>query len=403
MSYEKIDQWAETYGSPLFILDVNKLKADFLAFQEAFQRHWPNTVICYSVKTNYLPWVCRYLFDLGAIPEIICGMEIDIVERLGYLNQTVVVNGPLKKNDELERLIQANCYIHVDNSDELVRIESIAKRLNTNAKIGLRVFTDINGWKRFGIELHSKRYNDAIRFIQQSSSMTLTGLHCHLGTAILNTDVYVQAAQALSLEIKSLIDELKFSSIEYIDLGGGFPTEDARLNHYTEEQWNVPSYDVFAEDIIKALKPCLEAYQLKLLLEPGRAIVDNAMTLMSSVYSVQDEKVVLDAGKNIIPSISARIHPIQVLQNHSVSGSVKKYDIFGPLCMGSDCFGCSVELPVLNVNDYVLISAAGAYSISQSMQFIRYLPAFIAVDEGQDMLIRHKQSYEDVFSLDIID
>ncbi|WP_162176453.1 alanine racemase [Synechococcus sp. KORDI-100] len=389
------------YGSPLFCIDQAKLIENSLAFRNCFTKHWRKTTVNYSVKTNYNPWIVKTLNENGFPPEIISGFEIDLLEMLGITGK-IIVNGPAKTSDELGQCIQRGHIIQVDNLDELSRILKKTNELDKSCEIALRIRPDNESWKRFGFDTNSENWMTALKHIDKSDYINLIGLHIHAGTSILDTNKYKQFAnQMLSVAMSLPI------SLKYLNLGGGFPTESARLNNYKAEDWKVPKIEEYAEIICTALQPYLEKFKCRLFLEPGRALVDESVFLLSSIVSIEKNRIIIDAGKNILPSIQYRVHPIRNISencnNRNVRVNEDKFDIFGPLCMGSDCLAEQVALQPPNMNDIFQIGSVGAYCESQSMSFIKYPPASVVLNGEKDFLVSSRKNLKSLFSNTIPD
>jgi len=388
-----LSELANRYGTPLFVIDEPLLEQQVTAFCAAFRQQWPLSQVCYSVKTNYLPWIVQKMHRLGVWPEVISGFELDLVKALA-LAGPVIVNGPVKTREELLLCLQQGYRIHVDNLDELSLLSALCQQLQTCATIGLRLRPRQEQWKRFGFEFASIAWQKAMQMIDQSRYLHLTGMHMHIGTGIIDVQKYAAAAEFMREVVTSLPNPLT-----YIDMGGGFATPTARLSHYDSAQWQVPSPADYARAIITPLKPYLEQHQCTLLVEPGRALIDEAVTLLTQVMSVDTQRIIVDAGKNIVPSVESRVHPLRALNRSALP--VNQFDVFGPLCMGSDCLGRGVELAKPSVGDYLKLLAVGAYSQSQSMQFIKYQPAVVVASVAQHQLVRRRQTLADLLVTDL--
>lgn len=386
---------AHQYGTPLFVLDEAALTEKIQQFSDAFHGVWQNTRVCYSVKTNYLPWIVRKISQLGVTPEVISGFELDLVNTLG-IKGDIIVNGPVKSAAELTLCLQKGYFINVDNLDELKLLKDLAQQFSLVAKIGLRVRPANESWKRFGFEFASPQWQQALELINQHDCLQLVGLHTHIGTGIIDLARYRASAQYIHQVARSL-----HTALTYIDMGGGFATATARLSHYSEAQWQVPTATEYAHAIVEPLLSYLQQYQCQLIVEPGRALIDDALCLLTSVVSVDDERIIVDAGKNIVPSVESRVHPIRPLFN--AMAAKKSFDIFGPLCMGSDCLGRQIDMPQPAVADVLMVTAVGAYSQSQSMQFIKYQAPVVVVDHlSNTTLIRRRQTLSDLLVADLL-
>ena len=127
--------------------------------------------------------------------------------------------------------------------------------------------------------------------------------------------------------------------------------------------------------------------------------MDDAVFALTTVYSVEGNRVLVDAGKNFLPSVEARVHPLFNVSNDTATKY--DYDVFGPLCMGSDVLAREQAIAECRPGDILKIDSVGAYCQSQGMQFIKYQPAMIALADEVE-LIRKAQDYQHLFALDII-
>jgi diaminopimelate decarboxylase len=190
------------------------------------------------------------------------------------------------------------------------------------------------------------------------------------------------------------------AALSSLDMGGGFATQQARLSHHSVDSWQVPNDEDYARAIVGPLAPYLSRHGCELLVEPGRALIDEAICLLCRVVSVDSDRIIVDAGKNIVPSVQSRLHPLLAVQPSP--NSVGHYDVFGPLCMGSDCLGRQVPLPRPAVSDVLKLMAVGAYGQSQSMQFIKYQPPMVVVSpNGKHQLVRRRQTLKDLLAADL--
>ncbi|MBI4896614.1 MAG: alanine racemase [Candidatus Aenigmarchaeota archaeon] len=394
----------EEYGSPLFVVDKKKLTSQFEALSIAFNRLYPTT-IAYSYKTNYLPYLCKTLDSLGACSEIISGFEFDIAKKLGIAGNKIFVNGPYKPEDELEQLLAHKCHINADNLDELATVSRIARKTNRLCDIGIRVNARIGAipWNKFGFNLEDGEAQNAVKTIADLGNLRLAGLHMHIGTNISNPDYFHHAVQKLLDFYATISSEMP---LDYIDLGGGFPSQNAAPLPFSLDEWSVPPIDAYAQAICNPLRRFfLRRKKPILILEPGRFLVDEAVSLITRVIAVKTiggiHSVFVDAGVNILPSSYYRTHKIEVINPPDASNTLT--DIYGPLCMQVDLLESGIMIPKLQVGDLIIIKTCGAYELSQSIQFIRARPAVVCVDGKQVTLIRRPETMSDITSADCWD
>lgn len=149
----------KTYGTPLFILDEQKLEQNYARFYRSFSKRFPKVAVAYSYKTNYLPAICEKLRACGAWAEIIPGFEYHLACKLGVPPEKTIVNGPYKPEKELKQVLAAGCRVNIDSFEEL----GLVLRLANNSKhlgVGLRLSipSDKIGLNRFGFA-----WKDAIK------------------------------------------------------------------------------------------------------------------------------------------------------------------------------------------------------------------------------------------------
>lgn len=402
---EKAEQLIEEFGSPLFLLDeslfINKIKQ----VKDLFHKNYDNFRLAYSFKTNYLKRVCELVLKEMVLAEVISGFEYDIAKFIGYNGKQIIVNGPYKPFNELIKYVEDSCIINVDNGEELENLNKISKNLGKTINIGIRVNTKVGElpWSKFGFSLENgEALSIAKKIIDKYKGLKLNGFHLHIGTNISDTIYYKKAILNLLLFIRE-IENLNVK-LDYIDLGGGFPSKDACPLNENLENWNNKA-DL--HEFVKAIcEPLNKYYNGKekplLIIEPGRLLVDESFSLISKVFSVKNihgiNSVFIDAGVNIIPSAYYRKHKIETFSTKQKELT----DIYGPLCMQVDLIESGIELSKLKEEDILIVKNVGAYELSQSMQFIRERPAVISISfNGKINLCRRKETYKDIMQCDL--
>src|SRR3954454_12607188 len=133
------------HGSPLFVFSERALVRRYRELHEAFTRRWAKVRIAWSYKTNYLQAICRVFHREGAFAEVVSPFEYDKAVALGIPPERIHFNGPYKPNDALARAIAGGSILHVDNLDEIARIELVARASGRRARVAIRVNMSIEG------------------------------------------------------------------------------------------------------------------------------------------------------------------------------------------------------------------------------------------------------------------
>lgn len=174
--------------------------------------------------------------------------------------------------------------------------------------------------------------------------------------------------------------------IDSIDLGGGFASRNTLHSQYLPGEEVTPSLGQYVERIATGLEEAYEGAELpRVVLETGRAMVDEAAVLISSVVGNKRlvdgrRAVILDAGVNLLPTAWWYRHDIQPAQD--ISGTAEPTVFFGPLCMNIDVIRDRIMFPPLRTGDRVVIGHVGAYNVTQWMQFITERPNVVLVGPG---------------------
>ena len=396
----------DVYGSPLFIVDESKIRHQFNQIRTEFSKLYPNTEIAYAYKANYLLGICNLINELGGLAEVVSGFEYQIAKSIGVEGENMIVNGPYKPKDELRIMIQDGCIINVDNIEELELINDIASDECMVVEIGLRVNATIGKipWSKFGFDVEGNDAFDAVcKLKDQFRNIDLKGIHIHIGTNIIYPWLYRKAIIVVLDFIKKIRDVLGID-IDYIDMGGGYPAKGACPANINFKDWSVPDIKDYAKAICEPLNDFYkdDDNRPRLILEPGRYLVDESMSLVTSVTSIKSIKgirsIFVDAGVNILPSAYYRKHKIEA---YTDCKEKELTDIYGALCMNVDLLEAGVILPKVKVGDILKINNAGAYEQSHSIQFSRLRPAVVSIrDDNEIVVIRRKERVEDIIRLE---
>ena len=390
------------FGSPLFVFSERDIENKYLEFKEAFSSRYPDVEFWWSYKTNYLGAICKVFHKLGSKAEVVSEFEYQKARYLGIDGKDIIFNGPYKTKEALEVAVKEGAKIHIDHWDEINDLEEIAEKLGVNIPVAIRCNMNTGVyplWSRFGFNIDNNEAYDAIKRIYEGKKLYLTGLHTHIGTFMLSANAYAVAAKKLT-ELKNKVEEDFGFNIEYLDLGGGFASKNRLKGVYQPPEVIVPTPDDYAIAITDAIYATNKGNLPKLYLETGRALIDEAGYLLTSVFAskrLPDGKVsyILDAGVNLLYT--------SFWYNFDIFLS-KKYDdiselsiLNGPLCMNIDVIADNIYMPPLNRGDILTIAPVGAYNVTQWMQFIRYRPAVVLIDKNSNPhLIREKEDLEDI-------
>jgi diaminopimelate decarboxylase len=392
------------FGSPLFIISERTIRQTYRDANRAFKTRYPKVQFAWSYKTNYINAVCHVFHQEGAWAEVVSGFEYAKAIYNGVPGHKIIFNGPDKSIDELKVAIENGSLIHIDNLDELYSLNELCSGQGNRARVAVRINMDTGiypMWDRFGFNYENGEALDAVNKIVLNGNLDLVGLHCHIGTFILTPSAYSVAATKLS-ELALTIKKKHKKTIEYIDMGGGFASRNTLKGSYLNGIDACPDFDQYAEAITSPLLNAgfSESELPLLILESGRALIDEAGYLLGSVISnkrLADGRraTIMDFGVNILFTSFWYNHKISPAQ--SFSQYFEDTILYGPLCMNIDVVRENISFPSLKKNDQVVVHTVGAYNMTQWMQFITMRPAVVLIDMSDyPHLIRKRETINSI-------
>ncbi|MEJ7553819.1 MAG: diaminopimelate decarboxylase [Aquificaceae bacterium] len=388
---------AEEFGTPLYIYSSSYIRDRIRAYRESF----PEALICYAVKANFNPYIVALVKEEGAGADIVSGGELFISLKAGIEPSKIVYAGVGKTVKELEYAINSDILMfNVESFMELEVLDELAGKLGKKARIAIRVNPDVDpkthpyistGMKKskFGVDIKTakKEYEHA----RKLKNLQVVGIHCHIGSQILDVSPYIEASQKVVELYYDLIKE--GFDIQYLDLGGGLGIK------YKPEQSNPePS------DLAEAILPVVKEVKAKIILEPGRSVVGNAGILLTQVQFIKDKGhkhfVIVDAGMNdlIRPAMYEAYHHIVPVERKD--RPYIKTDVVGPICETGDFLALDRELQAVERGEYLAVLSAGAYGFAMSSHYnVRPRACEVLVEKGKYRVIRQREDYEYIVAL----
>jgi diaminopimelate decarboxylase len=328
----------------------------------------------YAVKANVDPGVLQIVRRSGIGCDCVSGGEIRACLNAGFAPSKIVFAGVGKADWEINLGLEAGiaCF-NVESVPELDVINELAARLGLTANIAFRVNPNVDAHthkyittglaeNKFGISM--EQLDDVITHALELKHVNLIGLHFHIGSQLLELEPYAM----LCKRINDLQDRIEQRGIQLktINVGGGLG-----VDYVNPDEHPVPDFATYFATYHEHLK--LRPGQ-ELHFELGRAVVCQCGSLISRVLYVKEgvnkKFVILDAGMSdlIRPALYGAHHKIEVL-TADPEGATERYDVVGPICESSDCFGTDEVLPVAHRGDLVALRSAGAYGQIMASQY----------------------------------
>lgn len=370
--------------TPFYYYDTTLLRETLDVVKRETEKH-DNYVLHYAVKANANPRILSIISSYGFGADCVSGGEIKAAIKAGFPSEKIVYAGVGKADWEIDLGLDTGIFcFNVESAAELKIIEELAAAKGKIASVALRVNPEVKadthryittGLKenKFGINLD--KLDGILDMLPELSHVKLIGLHFHIGSQITDLTAFV----GLSIRINEIQQKLLARRIivEHINVGGGFG-----INYARPEKEPIPDFKSYFEAFSKHLQ--LQPDQ-SLHFELGRSIVGQCGSLITKVLYIKEGSakkfVIVDAGMTdlIRPALYEAYHKIE---NISSDLPVEKYDVVGPICESSDCFGKEQDLNKTQRGDLIALRSAGAYGEIMASQYnCRSLPEAYFSDE----------------------
>jgi len=389
---------ANKYQTPLYVYDLDHMTEQYESLKSAFKGR--KAILAYAVKANSNLSVIRHFAKLGAGADCVSIGEVRRAFLAGIPKYKIIFSGVGKGDAEIREAIERDIlYINLESDGELERVEMIAKEMGTTVRISVRVNPNIDPKTHPYIStgLHANKFgvdiNTAKRmYIRAKNSENLdpVGIHSHIGSQLTELDPIREASEIVADMVRSLqaID----INLSFFDIGGGLGIK------YGNET-TIEPYD-YAQAVLSSLT----GLDITVVGEPGRYLTANAGYFLTKVMyeKKNDDKrfVIVDGAMNDLlrPSLYNAYHFVEAVGKE---GDVSKADIVGPVCESGDFLAKDYELPALEHDDLLVVHSAGAYGFGMGSNYnTRGRSAEVAVEGGEDRLIRHRENFEDLIALE---
>jgi len=393
-----LSQIATEFGTPTYVYSKEALTSAFKRFDAGFEG--TDHLVCFAVKSNPSLAILNLFAKLGAGFDIVSGGELERVIAAGGDPSKVVFSGVGKTEVEMRRALALGIFcFNVESSSELERLNQVAGSMGKIAPISLRVNPNVDakthpyistGLKnnKFGVA-----YEEALSIYQAAAKMPnidIHGVDCHIGSQLTELSPFLDALD----RVLALVEQLEAADIpiRHIDAGGGIGI------CYVDE--TPPDFAEYA----KAMRQKMAGRKVKLVFEPGRALVGNAGALLTKVEYLKHTEsknfAIVDAAMNDLmrPALYDAYHHIVAVKQ--VNSEAQVYEIVGPVCESGDFLGHDRKL-ALAQDDLLAVLSAGAYGMSMSSNYnTRPRAAEVMVDGDKVYEIRKREQIADLFALE---
>lgn len=356
--------------TPFYYYDMDLLESTLKLFKELLDEYGYSGH--FALKSNNRKRILETVRKYGLGADCVSGDEVSLALNCGFPSDSIVFAGVGKSDREIVTALKSGIFcFNCESIPELEVIDSLASKLRVTANVALRINPEVDahtlnyistGRKedKFGISLAS--VDKAIDKVKYANNLKLVGLHFHIGSQIEDLSVFATLCRKIN-EIQETLSG-RGITVGNINIGGGLG-----VNYKNPDSNPIPPFREYFETIRRNL--ILQPGQ-KLHLEPGRSIVAQCGSLISRVLYVKEGEnrnfLIIDAGMNdlVRPALYGSYHKIE---NLTSQGKCERYDVVGPVCESSDCWGKGRLLPHSSRSDLIAIRSAGAYGQVMAMRY----------------------------------
>ncbi len=370
ISTASISAWKEL-PTPFYHYDLAHLERTLRSAQGAAERYGYH--IHYALKANTDERILEMMVNHGLGADCVSGQEVERALEVGFTPEHIAFAGVGKSDDEIRLAINSGIFtINVESLEELTIIQQLAKEMGKVAEVALRLNPDVDAQthryittgleeNKFGIS--TWQLDEVIAYLKGAENLKLKGLHFHIGSQITSLEPF----RNLCARVNILNERFRDTGfpIDHINAGGGLG-----IDYDQPDDPKNPDFDAFFALFDDYLE--LQHGQ-QLHFELGRSLVANCGDLISRVLYVKKglktNFLILDAGMTelIRPALYQSTHLIENLSAGEELDAV--YDVVGPVCESSDCFGKRVAMPTSRRSDLIAIRSAGAYGASMASHY----------------------------------
>lgn len=406
---------AEKYGTPLYLMDENKIREHVRAYKTAMAKYFPaGSMPEFASKSFSCKQIYRIMAEEGIDIDVVSPGEIYTAAAAGFPMENSFFHGNNKTDADIRFAIEnkVGCFV-VDGEDELSALNRIAGEMGVKQNILLRITPGIDPHthkkistgsvdSKFGTAIETGQAMEIVKKALALGNIKLCGFHCHVGSQIFESQPFTDASEIMLEFIAEVRDKLGYTA-ETLNLGGGLGVR------YTEDDPEI-DYGEKIKEVAEILNTQCEKLGLpvpKILMEPGRSLVADAGMTLYTVGSVKEitgykNYVSIDGGMTDNPRYTLYESPYTVILA-SRANDEKDYTatVAGRCCESGDLIQENVKMPKPARGEILAVLTTGAYNYSMASNYNRVgRPPVVMLNSERDYLAVRRETFKDICALD---
>lgn len=366
--------------TPFFVYLEKRFQENSRNLIQDLTKNIPNLFISYAIKANYLGRILHSAKKIGLGIEVMSLFELKLAQEAKFPGSDIIFNGPAKTKEELEYAIGKNIeHLNVDSMNELILIETIAKKNDIVQPITIRIHPELDAKteKKMLIKKNSKLGIDHSRgvklfeYAKKSVHLNPVGVHTHIGTNLTSHEFYEELLSFLDKYITKL-EQKHDILINEVNLGGGLASKSV----LDSKNFQIEKLGAQISSHISNIK------EKTVIFEPGRYLIEDSFIAVTKVLRTKKswgrKWVFSDIGANSL--IPMRYNYYKVIPQE-YKGKGQYTNIGGPLCLPVDVISEDAVDFEIEETDLLIILNCGAYTMSMSEQFGYPRPAIYSFNQ----------------------
>lgn len=414
---QDVVELAKKYGTPLYLLDENKIRENCRKYKKAFGKYFgEGSFPAYASKANCFKQMYRIMKEEGMGIDVVSSGEIFTALEAGYDISNAYFHSNNKTDADIKYAIENGIGFFVaDNIEEVNAIDMEAERQGKKQKILLRLTPGIDPHtfdavatgkvdSKFGSPIETGQAEEITRLTLQKKNIELEGFHCHLGSQIFAEDVFERGAEIM-LEFAAMIRDKYGYTLKQLDLGGGYGVRYAENDPYLDIDTKTGEISAKINQTCKGLNMDVPNIHM----EPGRSIVADAGMTLYTVGTVKKipgyrNYVSIDGGMPDNPRFALYKSSYTCFAANKMNEHADmECSIVGRCCESGDIIQEHVKMPEsVGRNDIVAVCTTGAYNYSMASNYNRIArPPIIMLKDGESYVAVKRETAEDLTRNDV--
>lgn len=409
---------AKEYGTPLYVMDEKYIRDNARCYVNSLKKEYGNAQVAFASKAFTVVAMCSLVNEEHMWLDVASAGELYTAKCADFPMDKVLFHGNFKSDDELAMAAEEGVYVVCDSLSEIERLDVIAGSFGKKIKVLIRCNPGVDPHthtmistgqedSKFGFNVKSGSAMSAIKLIITKNNLDFVGIHCHLGSQLLEIGPFKEVTPIMADFFKLIVIETGIQP-QILDLGGGLGVR------YLEDDQPMPIEDFtkFVSDSVKSAFSVAGLDYPMLILEPGRSITGEAGTTLYTTGQVKEVNIKeepykkyylpVDGGlsDNPRPSLYGSVYSVLLANKADLPKNIV-YTVSGKHCETDKLF-VNVSLPDAKIGDVLAVQTTGAYGHSMASNYNRFTrPAVVFVKDGKSRVVYRRETLEDLVKCDI--